>query len=371
MAEEFGILQGAASLTLTICNICVALGGLATRKLTKLVPWRVLIVACTAILGASTAGIAISPKISLAYVLSATRGLAGGIIGFVLVTYVLNKWFVAQLGLMTSIAMGCSGLAGAIFTPIIQPVVTAFGWRVGQLLVAALTLACCLPAILTVPSCDPRDIGLVPFGASPSDGAPSVGARKPPVKVNGLVAAAVVLYAILSAAVSAMPQHFPGFAEEVGLTVGVGAAMISASMVANTAGKIFMGWLCDRVGAKASIMAYTILVCVSIAALLLVHIPVAFVAAAFLFGLCYSRATVGLTMMCREVFGKRGFGIVYPVAALGCSFSNAVFSSAVGFGYDLTGGYTVSLVAFLIFLVGSAAVVWWCYANAKGAVKSA
>ena len=111
-------------------------------------------------------------------------------------------------------------------------------------------------------------------------------------------------------------------------------------------------------------MAYTVAVCAAIAAMLVVHMPAAFIVAAFFFGLCYSRATVGLSMMCREVFGKRGFGVVYPVAALGCSFSNAVFSSAVGYGYDLTGGYTVSLVVFLVFLVGSATVVLWCYGRA-------
>jgi hypothetical protein len=37
---------------------------------------------------------AFSPSIYVAYVLSALRGLAGGIIGFVLVTYIHNKWFV-------------------------------------------------------------------------------------------------------------------------------------------------------------------------------------------------------------------------------------------------------------------------------------
>lgn len=189
--------------------------------------------------------------------------------------------------------------------------------------------------------------------------------KKPPIKVDKVLFAGVVLYAVLSAAVSAMPQHFPGFAEEVGLSASVGAAMISVCMVANTLGKIVMGWLTDRIGARASIMAYTLLVCASIVALLLVHVPVVYLVAALFFGLCYARATVGLTMMCREVFGKRGFGIVYPVAALGCSFSNAVFSSAVGFGYDLTGGYTVSLVAFFVFLIGSAALVQWCYRGVK------
>lgn len=328
-------------------------------------PLRVLLIAGVAIMAGSAFGIALAPSISVAYLLSATRGLAGGIIGFVLITYVLNKWFVAQLGLVTSIAMGCSGLAGALFTPLIQPVVSNMGWRAGQMLVAALTVALCLPAILFVPSCDPGDVGLTPLGAKDASAQTTSKGPKPPIKVDKLLFAGVVLYAVLSAAVSAMPQHFPGFAEEVGLSAAVGAGMISTCMVANTLGKIVMGWLTDRIGARASIMAYTALVAGSIVALLLVHVPAAFLVAAFFFGMCYSRATVGLSMMCREVFGKRGFGIVYPVAALGCSFSNAVFSSAVGFGYDLTGGYTISLVVFLAFLIGSAVITQWCYRGVK------
>lgn len=363
MATEFGIMKGAASLTLTISNICVALGGLATRRLTKLMPLRTLLIVGAAILAGSTLATAFVPSIGLAYVLAATKGLAGGVIGFVLITYVLNKWFAEQLGLVTSLAMGCSGLAGALFTPVVQPVVNGMGWRAGEVLVALLMVALCLPAILLVPSCDPEDAGLTPFGGkpAPSSASRTSHATKAPIAIDKLLFAGAVLYAILSAAVSAMPQHFPGFAEEVGLSATVGAAMISVCMVANTLGKIVMGWLTDRVGARLSILAYTVLVCASIVALLLVHAPAAFIVAAFFFGLCYSRATVGLSMLCREVFGKRGFGIVYPVAALGCSFSNAVFSSAVGFAYDLTSGYTVSLVAFLVFLVASAAVMIWCY----------
>lgn len=364
MADEYGVARGTASLTLTIANICVALGGLATRRLTKLMPLRVLLVAGAAVLAGSNLGVALAPSIGVAYLFSITKGLAGGIIGFVLITYVLNKWFVANLGLMTSLAMGCSGLAGAIFTPLVQPVVANMGWRAGEVLVSALMLLFCLPAILLVPSTDPADVGLAPLGAKDAPATPIPQGEKPKIEVDRLLFAGAVLYAALSAAVSAMPQHFPGLAEEMGLSAGVGAAMISVCMVANTVGKVVMGWLTDHIGARTSIMAYTVAVCAAIAAMLVVHVPAAFIVAAFFFGLCYSRATVGLSMMCREVFGKRGFGVVYPVAALSCSFSNAVFSSAVGYGYDLTGGYTVSLVAFLAFLVGSAAVVLWCYGRA-------
>lgn len=80
-----------------------------------------------------------------------------------------------------------------------------------------------------------------------------------------------------------------------------------------------------------------------------------------------SMATVGLITNIAGLFFTPmadEFGVARGTASLGCSFSNAVFSSAVGYGYDLAGGYTVSLVAFLVFLVGSAAVVLWCYGRA-------
>ena len=365
MAEEYGVMRGSASLTLTIANTCVALGGLATRKLTKAVPLRMLLLVCTAIMGGSTFLMSLAPNMMFQYVLSATRGLAGGVMGFVLITYVLNKWFVAQLGLVTSIAMGFSGLAGALFTPIIQPVIEGSGWRAGMALIAGLQVALCLPAVLLVPSTDPTDAGLRPFGLA--DNKETVSAhhdKSKPVKIDKLVYAGVVCYAVLAAAATAMPQHFPGYAEEVGLAAATGAAMISACMVANTAGKIVMGWMTDRIGALRSIAIYTVLVVVAIAALLVLRIPIVFIAGAFVFGLCYGRATVGLTMMCRELFGKRGSGIVYPVAALGTSISNAIFSAALGYAYDITGTYTISLAVLLVLLLGSLALTFWCYRRA-------
>ena len=46
---------------------------------------------------------------------------------------------------------------------------------------------------------------------------------------------------------------------------------------------------------------------------------------------------------------------------MACSLSNAVFSSVIGFAYDLTGGYAVMLVAFVAFLVAADMLVLWGY----------
>ncbi|MDO4538619.1 MAG: MFS transporter [Coriobacteriales bacterium] len=357
MAEDFGILRGSASLTLTIANVCVALGGLFTRRLVKKLSMRALLVFCTIVLSASTWAMSCSPSIGLAYVLSAVRGLAGGVIGFVLITYVLNKWFEERLGLVTSIAMSCSGVAGAVFAPLIQAAIEQSGWRAGMMLTAVLHLVLCLPAILCVRSTDPVELGLEPYGSTRDvDLASDSPAGQQAVPIHKLAFVAVMGYAVLSAAVSAMPQHFVGFADSVGLTAATGAAMVSACMLSNTVGKVLMGWLCDKIGALKTILGFTVLVMASIGVLLRPSLPILCIAAAFVFGLCYARATVGLTMTCREVFGSRGFGLVYPKAALATSISNAVFSSAIGYAYDITGGYVVSLVTLLSFLACSAAL---------------
>jgi MFS family permease len=363
MAEEFGVLQGAASLTLTIANVCMAVGGLFTRRLAKAMPLRVLLLAGVALLAGSSVLTALAPSIAVVYAASAVKGLAAGVIGFVLITYVLGKWFRSQLGIATSMAMGCSGLAGAIFSPVIQGVVAGMGWRVGQLLVAVLMVVLTLPAILLVPSCNPEDAGMVPFGAEGAQAKVGETAEKSDgrVGVDTMLFVAVVVYSGLCAAVSALPQHFPGMAGIAGLGASVGATMISMCMITNTAGKILMGWLCDRIGARASILAYTALTAAALVVLLLVPSGTPYVAAALVSGLCYSPATVGLTMLCNELFGRRGSGIVYPVGAMACSLSNAVFSSVIGFAYDLTGGYAIMLVAFVGFLVAADLLVLWGY----------
>ena len=364
MADDFGVMRGSASLTLTIANTCVAIGGLATNKISKKMPLRLMLLVATAVMAGSTFLMSLAPNMAFEYVLSATRGLAGGVMGFVLLTSVLNKWFVAQLGLVTSIAMGFSGLAGALFTPIIQPVIDGAGWRAGMVLVAALQAALCIPAVLFVPAVDPTEVGVRPFGlVGERENISAHHGEDKPVKVDQLLFAGAVCYAVLGAAATAMPQHFPGYAEEVGLAA-TGAAMISACMVANTVGKIVMGWMIDRIGALRSITIFTVLVSAAIVLLLVLRLPAVFIVGSFFFGLCYARATVGLTMMCREVFGNRGSGIVYPVAALGTSISNAIFSAALGYAYDLTGTYTISLIALFVLLVGSVVLTFWCYRRA-------
>ena len=317
VAEELGIGKGDVSLTLTIANICFALGGMLSPKLMGGRRMKPVLIAATAVLGVATAAMGLCHSIVTMYLLSALRGLAAGVVGMVFATTVVGNWFHANLGLVTSITFGCSGIAGAIFNPVLSGIIGALGWRGGFVANAVFIVALNLPAILLVPAMDPRQAGMRAFGDTGSATARKATSAKKAARVDsstklsfGLMAL-VFAFAVVCSGITAMPQHFSGLAESYGVAV-VGATMVSVCMVANTGGKVVLGALVDRIGARLSCLIACALVAVGTVLLLFVHTPGLMVVGAALFGFCYSLGTVGISMVTRAVFGDASYERVYP-----------------------------------------------------------
>lgn len=372
IADELGVMRGEASLMLTICNISFAVGGLLSPTLASKLSPRILITACTAILAGCTAALMLCSAIVPMYALCVGRGFAAGVIGFVFATTVINGWFVESVALATSIAMGCSGIAGAVFTPIISGIIDGAGWRMGFLAIAVITAALNLPAIFCVPAVDAWDAGIAPFGAKErggSDAQAASGAATAPAPeapkatpIAALIFVAVLAYSVLASAATALPQHFKGMAELYG-QVAAGATMVSACMVTNTVGKIVLGALIDRIGTRISVLIYTAIVCAATVSLLLVHEPFMLVVAATAYGLVYALGTVAISMITRDSFGLANYSKTYPVMSLGGNIANAVFTSVIGFMYDFSGGYDSTLIMFIVMLAVVAALVVLVYAH--------
>lgn len=367
VAAELGIGKGQVSLTLTICNICFALGGMLAPRFMQAKNPKPLLVIATAALAASTAALSLAQSILVIYALCVVRGLAAGIVGMVFATSVLNNWFHDGIGLVTSIAFGCSGIVGAVFSPVLSGVIASSGWRTAYLVMAGLMVAFNLPAILFLPSVTPEGCGMRALGAEKGTGSvkdkKADQAAQTPAGPIGLLPFILVLgYAILCSGLTALPQHFPGMAESFGLGA-VGATMLSFCMIANTGGKVLLGALVDKLGARISILAYSALIMVSVVLMLLMHSGGALIAAAALFGLCYALGTVGISLTAREVFGPSNYTRVYPTFSLGGNIANAAFSSIIGFMYDFSGGYTLTLYVMAAMTIATALLIIAAFAK--------
>ena len=369
MAEDLGILQGQASLSLTITNLMLAFTGPFLPRLLERGLIRPVLVVSTILLAGGTAALALCHSLVPLYLFCVIRGIGAGCCAYVMATMVLNNWFVANVGLVSSICMGFTGIAGAIFSPIVSAVIQTSGWRVAYVMLGVFIVVLNLPAMLFVPSLDPADSGYEAFGASELPDSPageedasdaSAVTARPIVPV---VFVAVLAFALLVNAGTAFPPFLPSLAAGYGLAPATGAAMLSLSMLANTAGKIGLGALIDRFGTRGPVVLYLGLIAASLGMLMVARAEWVLLVGSFLLGLVYALGSLGQSMLTRDAFGLANYGRTYPATNLMGSMSNAVFSSVVGFMYDFTGGYALSLVMFIVSMAVSRWTVRIVYAR--------
>ncbi len=362
IAEELGLLRGAVSMNVTIGNLCFAAGGLMSPRVMKEKNLKTMLIAMTALIAGSTALLALCNNVFLMYVLNGLRGFASGIVGFVFVTIVINHWFFKNNALVTSIAMGFSGLAGAVFSPVMSSIIASSGWRTAYVISAVLMVLLNLPAIFFLPAIDPYVKGQKPYGEKTA--AVNTAAEvQESLPINKMLVAMLCVFAVCGAASTSITQHFPGVAAESGLDASVGATMLSICMLVNTGGKIVLGALVDKIGARISMSIYTVLVFAGVIMMLFIPSRAVMFAAAACIGLTYSMATVGTVTLSKEVFGMANYGRTYPTINMCGTMCSAAFSSIIGFIYDATGGYNVTLMIILAMMITAFAIITYVYTN--------
>lgn len=348
IASDFGVGRGSVSATLTVYNLVQAFTALLAPKLLRRFTFKQMAVAGTLIQVCTTFLISMTPNIPVMMVLNGIRGFGAGLIGTVTVTVMINYWFNKNNGLMISFALGFSGLVGAVLSPVLTNIIAASGWRTGYVVVAVLTVLFNLPAIIFPIALKPDYKNMEPYGGRKDTGVSNT-ASPESLTISVSMVVILMIYTACSAATSALPQHFSGIAESYNM-VATGALMVSATMIANTAGKIILGVLIDRFGSRVSVSIYAVIVAIGALLIVVSRNSFVLVAAAVMYGMCYSMGTVSTSMLAREMFGSAKYSRVYPRLSMTTTVSNAIFTTVVGMLYDMTGTYT-SIILFLACLI--------------------
>ena len=358
IANELAIGRGRASMLMTVYCIVQAVGGFLSPSLLRRFGIKKLIYAGSFVQIACTILLSVCRSIHPMYALNALRGFASGVIGTVPVTIMINYWFRERVGLMTSIAMGFSGLVGAALSPVIAGIIAAAGWRAAMASCAGWIFLLDLPALVLPLAVRPEDRGLTPYGRQPEQASVPAegetgGRLYPPLVILTLA------FAMCCSLTTAMPAHFPGIAEWR-MHPAVGPAMLSVSMVSNTGGKVALGWLVDRVGTRKAASLFLVLIAAGALCLFFAGVP-ALLCGAALYGLCYSAATLAASTLSREMFGVENYGRAYPRTVLAGTATNAVSASVIGFLYDSSGSYRGALLLMLTALALALLIVHTAY----------
>lgn len=162
------------------------------------------------------------------------------------------------------------------------------------------------------------------------------------------------------AAVSGTSQHLKlFFSLDLKYTQGQSANVISLVLLSSIIGRLFMGWLADRIPKKRVMVLIYSLVAASIPLLYFASTPGVIYIFAFVFGVALGGDYMIIPLMTAEIFGIRILGRVMGIILTTDVMSDALSPMLVGWLRDSSGSYFTGFAALIsLAAIGTIAVLF-------------
>lgn len=362
ITEDLGFPRSAYTLVSTISTLLgVVLAPFVGKLMAKKYMHKVLVV-CVAGVSVCYGLYSTASTLPGFYIRAFFVGLFSAGATMIPVSIVITNWFQKQRGLALSIAMAGSGVGGSILSPLIGNWITTYGWRRTYVIVAIIMFVVLVPVTLLIVRQSPADKGLLPYGAGENQAASGKkqAGEKPRFEWNVSLQQlrrmplfwAFVLGVTLISLTGAIISHIPSSIMDAGYSTQRAASIVSLYLAIAVPGKLLLGHIFDRYGAKAGILFGNVMFFLSVVALLFIHATPMLYIMAVLFGFGTCIGTVSASVLTSQLFGVKHYAETYGFV---CMFTNAGFAFGVpviASVYDLTGSYRIAWI-----LVAIAAVV--------------
>jgi len=366
IANSLGVGLGEVSLYLTINNLATGFSGVLAVRLCRKYDMRRVLGVCMILSFGTYFCLSRATATWQLYLLAAANGTLNAFYGMAMVSVVIGNWFYKNMGLASGFAFSFSGLASSVLTMILNGLIQNHSWRTAYLFIAVMMVVSILPSVLLL-HFSPKQAGLLPYGQT-EEMQPAPAKEKPDGRVKVAHFPLLCLILIFTTAITGMCTQFAGFGSSIGLNTTVAALLVSATMVGNTASKICMGVLCDRLGAKWAmhiILGATTLGLLAIFALAGTQNVMILLPAAVCAGMSFSICGVGMSNMAKEVYGAKTFAAIYPTLSLYICIGGAAAHAIIGFSFDLFGSYYPMLGLCIVFGLVCMALVQYIYTKEK------
>ena len=256
----------------------------------------------------------------------------------------VTGWFETRRNLAVSLVSAGMGMAPLTISPLASWLITHYGWREAMFYIGVLAWILVIPASLAVrrPPVAPAAPAAA-ADATPRENTVSQALTSPQFLVLGFT------FFLCCAAHSGPIFHVVSYAMWCGLGSMAAVSVYSVEGLAGLGGRLLLGVLADRFGAKRVLICALAVQAIVIAAYLKVNELGEFYALAVIFGIAYGGGMPLYASLARDYFGQRIMGTVFGAATMLSSLGMAFGPVAGGWVFDHFNNY-----AWLY--VGSAAV---------------
>lgn len=268
----------------------------------------------------------------------------------------LSRWFDKARGKAMGFAYLGIGIGGYLVLKLSPRLVEAFGWRGALQWLGIVIILLALPfAYFVRDEPDTNTAAATPNAAGAASLTPIRDLFRNP---------AFYLLALGSmcsiGAVGGTNQHLKLFLSlDMQYSQDAAATIASTVLACSIAGRLFMGWLADRIPRKHVMILIYLLIAFSIPLLFMADSTPAMYAFAVLFGLGLGGEYMIIPLMAAELFGVRVLGRLLGVILTADGVAEATSPMLVGYLRDRTGSYDVGFVVLIVIaLAGTLAIAF-------------
>jgi MFS family permease len=252
----------------------------------------------------------------------------------------VSRWFDRRRGSALALISSGSYLAGAMWPPVFERAIAAFGWRETMLWYALAEIVVIVPlAAIYFPA--PPEVNQP--AAAKTDGSRSARVLGwPPNVVFGMMCGAAVMCCIPMA----MPQgHLVAFCSDIGISRAAGALMLSVLLGTAFLSRQIWGAISDRIGGLATVLIGSAWQAASMTAFLFTQNEAGLFTIAAAFGLGFSGIIPAYVLTLRELFPASEASWRIPTLLLFSGCGMALGGWLAGLLYDHFGFYAPAFAA--------------------------
>jgi MFS family permease len=270
-------------------------------------------------------------------------GAGGGAI-FAPLMATVTGWFDRHRSLAVSLVSAGMGVAPMTVAPIAAKLVLVYEWRFSLLLIGLAVWALLLPAAFLIRRAPALAVGSGRAQAAQPDMTVRQALTSPQFAVLALT------YFLCCATHSGPLFHTVSYAISCGLPVMAAVSIYSVEGLSGLFGRVAIGLLADRFGAKRTFVAGLLVQAVAAGSYMFAREQSAFYSVAVVFGFAYAGVMPLYAVLVRENFPLRIIGTVVGATTMASSLGMALGPLAGGVIYDTYGTY--GLLYAGSFLVG-------------------
>ena len=286
------------------------------------------------------------------YIFYSLMGGLGAASFYVPLSSTLSKWFIKKRGLVLGIFTSGIGMGTIIFSPLMGFLISTLNWRTSYIILGMITLIIILTGALLLRH-SPEEMGLQPDGTKGgADLKRGLNHRENQPQSLSLGKAfqtipfwlILIIEAINYMATITPLVHIVAYASDVGISPMAAANILGAIGGFSIVGRLVIGAISDRVGAKNLLPMVLMIEAMMLFFLTLSKDATMFYIFAIVFGFAYGGSVPLIPIITANYFGLGSMGAIFGAISFVGLLGGGLGPFMAGYIYDVTKRYNIAFL---------------------------